>query len=179
MFQVTFPMKSGTNLPQLKAIMPIGWILEQSEDNLEKFHVVDVFSSCAVGNLFVREKKVVFRVNEETVNGKKFWNDFGKRYPELNPFIPRFGVLFRSDLQENVFVLDDFSERLPQEIVDAIAHYSKYTVSYCVSFLLGDWHAGEDVLTQTCQEIFMNGELGPVRKMVLFHLGSIENEMTM
>jgi hypothetical protein len=86
-------MKSGTAMPQLKAIMPVGWVLEQSEEDSEKFHVVDELSNCSVGNLFVREKKVVFRVNEEYSNGKRFWQAFGMKYPELNPFDLRFGIL--------------------------------------------------------------------------------------
>lgn len=184
MFQIIFPMKfdCGEELPQLMTIMPSGWMLELCSDNLDMdtYLIRNSLTYDEAGRLVVGINKVTIKADEKESEGEKFWQAFGRKYAkDLNPFDLRFGVLYLPGGEGERYELDEFPKHSPSEVLDDASHYVKANSPFYISFHLGDWHVNESILTQTCQSIFENGELGLARKQVEFKLGNIENEETM
>lgn len=183
MFQIIFPIKfdSGEELSRLMAIMPSGWMLELYPDNLEdnKYLIRNSLTYVEAGRLVVGIDKVTIKADETETEGKKFWQAFGRKYVELDPFDLRFGVLYLPGGEGTLFELDEFPRHSPGEVLEEISHYKKVNPAYYVSFFLGNWHAKEEIEVNTCQSIHINGELGLDKGNIEFKLGNIENESTM
>lgn len=173
MFQVIFPMKSGTEVSKIKAVLPAGWTAKAS--GLDWSWIANKEDGYTVGLIKIMPDKIVITVDGRG-NGEFFWRGFTLKYPELNPFDLRHGVLYRTSGGRNRWELDEFPKHSPQEILEDVSHYRENPQAYYVSYFLGDWHWREEIQVQTCRKINEDGSLGKDRGKLMFLMGSIENE---
>lgn len=173
MFQVIFSMKSGTDIDEIKAILPIGWTVEDSP--MRDKYLIEKHTAKTVGIVEIRDTSILIIANEKVAEGKIFWQGFGFRYPELNPFDLRFGVLYLSEGSGSLWVLDEFPKRSHDEILSDISHYVNKNYPRYISFFYGDWHPQISIQVQTCKKINKNGSLGKNEGKLMFLLSSAEN----
>jgi len=171
LFQVIFPMPNGTDLLQIQAVMPAGWTVEEIDIDRNNLNILNNGDGGWVGFVRIQPNKIVISVKEDDPRGGAFWRAFGTKYPELNPFDLRFGVLYLPGGKRDKWELDEFPEHSRQEILEVVPHYNHAMRACYVSFLLGNWHAGEEILTTSCRDFKKNGKLGPIQEDVLFLLG--------
>jgi len=174
MFQVIFPMKSGTEVDKIITVLPAGWIVEASRHE-NQFWIVNKEDGKTVGYITIKPDKIVISADTQN-SGKLFWRGFTLKYPELDPFDLRHGVLYLACEGRNRWVLDEFPKHSPQEILEDVSHYQEIPQAYYISYFLGDWHFGEEIQVQTCRKINEDGSLGKDRGKLMFLMGSIENE---
>lgn len=183
MFQVIVKMDQGTSIGRIEALLPSGWTVEEAGSNSKVLNLMNGLEGVEVGHVRILNDKtpgkILITADEESPQGKHFWRDFGMKYNELDPFDLRFGVIYLSDVDKQVFELDELPKELPMEKPD-LEHYSMVKGAFYVSFLLGDWHSGESLQVQTISRILEDGSTEDAPDMPkLFALGNLENEATM
>lgn len=171
MFQIVFPMKFGSDIGKVEDVMPKDWIVDDPLRHDETFIVSNDLTGTRVGRVLVKPEKIVIEVNEEEPEGKQFWLDFSKRYPEIGPFDRRFGVVYL-DTDDCFFDLDELPQSQSAQVLDMISHYVGHKYSYYVEFYLGNWHNHEELTVLECQQILSDGNLGPKTGVRTFLLGT-------
>lgn len=174
MFQVIFPMKSGTEVDKIKAVLPAGWTLVETDMQDKDYWIASKEDGYTVGSITIKPDKIVISAGTRN-SGKFFWRGFTLKYPELDPFDLRHGVLYLDSGGKNRWELDEFPKHSPQEILEDVSHYQEIPQAYYVSYFLGDWHWKEEIQVQTCRKINEDGSLGKDRGKLMFLMGSIEN----
>jgi hypothetical protein len=169
MFEVRLP--KGTDLG---TVMPNGWKTVE-RDGRGIWWISRVLDGDCVGVVEELEDETYeIRVDETDEEGKSFWQAFGRKNPELNPFDVRFGVLYHFDKS---FHLDKKPSHSKEEI--QVERYTALREAYYVSFRFGDWHHQKALTALTVQRIKDNGELGQDQGFRVFMLGSLENDLSM
>lgn len=178
-FKMIFPMENGSEKSKLDVIMPNGWMLQESGTD-DQYNIINALDAMEVGHLWAQPGKAYISVDEQSAAGKKFWQNFGMKYPELNPFDLRFGVLYLSGGEGCLYELDELPKHMSMvPPKDALAHYAKVR-AYYVEFFLGNWHPGDsEIKVEKCQRILRGGEVVTERRNMIFCLGHTENESTM
>jgi len=164
-------MPSGTDVNKIKEMMPSEWTVEEIDIDKNHLNIVNSDSGGWVGFVRIRPGKIVIRVKEDDPRGEALWRAFGTKYPKLNPYDQRFGVLYLLSGKGDKWELDEFPKHSRKEILEVVSHYNHAMRACYASFLLGNWHAGEEILTTSCREFKKNGKLGPIQEDVLFLLG--------
>ena len=104
--------------------------------------------------------KLVIEVDEKKPQGENFWHDFGKLYPELDPYQILYGVIYLSDRSNNSFELDGLPKSEPTDLLDLVLKYSWKERAYYVEFYLGDWHSHLVVKVLSYSQIMGSGIMG-------------------
>jgi hypothetical protein len=179
MFQVTLAMPNGTeDIAEIENAMPSGgWMVDLTGDMSTLVFYKD--PSRIAGLVRVFPKKIAIRTDEVEPLGKEFWQDFARKYPELNPFDLRFGILYRPEGDGFEYELDEMPKHSPDEVLEDVTHYKKVGEAYFVKFRFGDWHNNEEITVLEYRKIQGDGTLGPIEKDREFFLGNLENAQTM
>jgi len=163
MFQVIFPMEKGTFIYDIEVALPHGWIAEESLVRNQLNLIVEEGGKL-IGSISVLTNKILIQVDESEPEGKHFWRKFANKYPELNPFVTFWGVVYpAATAKEGLYnlVVGSNESLATDGDLDMITHYAKFKYAYLVKFYRGNWRPGENVEVVSYTQIKSNGRLGP------------------
>ena len=162
MFKVIFPMEMGTAREQIRDALPEGWVIVSNRKYENRFFIYKEYMLVRVGHLIAQKERVLIAVKEKTRYGSQFWVAFGNKFPELNPFCLRFGVVYLVNNKDVVlYGFDDLSDNLGE--ATALAHHyaDKYS-PFLIAYKKGDFHFKAQIKAQSYAKIYGAGLVGDV-----------------
>jgi len=177
MFKVSVPLSGGNLLSKV----PSGFWLDRGSlvDGTVIYRVKNQ-NNDYIG--FVRldyvRKVSTLEVEEDTENGKCFWQAWGMKNPDFNVFRIFYGVLYLPE-GEIKFEFDNLPSVNRSKVLESIVKYRSCKYSYFVEFCYGAWTPQSSLKTIKSAMILPDGSLDAAEIGKTFLLGDFENKDSM